>query len=415
MSAPAPGRRPAVAFIFVTVVLTMLGYGLLIPVLPELVKQFRGHDVSSGSHYYGVLVAVYALMQFFAAPVLGALSDWYGRRPVILIALAGASLDFVVLALAPSLAVLFVARIVGGMTAGVIATANAYVADVTAPAQRAQAFGMIGAAFGVGFVLGPLAGGFLATIDLRLPFWVAAVCAAANWLYGCFVLPESLAPENRRPFAWSRANAFGALLALKRFPAVRGLAEAYFSLMVAQMMLFSIWALYTGHRYGWDPKHIGYSLTAVGVLSALVQAGLAKRLIGTLGDTRAIVLGLGVAGTVQLLYGLAPAGWMVYPILVLGALGGIAGPAIQSYITKHVPPNEQGAVQGIYSGLASLAGIPGPLIATWAFGWAVQPGHPVWLSGLSFFVATALAGVALLLAIRTFAQDHGPALPHVAK
>ncbi len=407
-SPPSAGRKPAVVFIFITVVLTMLGYGLIIPVLPELVKQFRGHDVASGSHYYGVLVSVYALMQFFAAPVLGALSDWHGRRRVILIALAGATLDFVVLALAPSLAVLFIARMVGGMTAGLLATANAYVADVTAPTQRASAFGMIGAAFGIGFVLGPLTGGYLAAVDLRAPFWAAAACAAANWIYGCFVLPESLAPEHRRPFAWSRANAFGALLALKRFPAVRGLAEAYFILMVAQMMLFSIWALYTSHRYGWEPRHVGQSLMLVGVTSAIVQAGLAKRLIGALGERRATVAGLALAGLVQLLYGLAPAGWMVYPIIAIGALGGIAGPAMQSYITKHVPPNEQGAVQGIYSGLASLAGIPGPLIATWAFGWAVAPGQPAWLSGIPFFLAAALAVVALGLALRTFARDHAP-------
>jgi DHA1 family tetracycline resistance protein-like MFS transporter len=411
MSAPATGRRPAVVFIFVTVVLTMLGYGLLVPVLPELVKQFRGDGLSSSSRYYGVLVAVYALMQFLAAPVLGALSDWYGRRKVILIALGGATLDFAVLALAPNLAVLFVARMVGGMTAGVIATANAYAADVTAPTQRAQAFGMLGAAFGIGLVLGPLTGGYLAAVDLRAPFWAAAACAAASWIYGCFVLPESLAPENRRPFAWSRANAFGALLALKRFPAVRGLAEAYFILMVAQMMLFAIWALYTAHRYGWEPRHVGQSLMLVGIASALVQGGLAKRIVGALGDTRATVAGLAVAGLVQFLYGLTPAGWMVFPIIVLGAFGGIAGPAMQSYITKHVPPNEQGAVQGIYSGLASLAGIPGPLISTWAFGWAVGPGQPSWLAGLPFFIASALALVALTLAARTFAKDHAPLAP----
>lgn len=409
MSAPAPtGRQPALGFIFVTVVLAVLGFGLLIPVLPELVKQFRGNDVSSGSHAYGVLVASYALMQFFGSPVLGALSDRFGRRKVILIALAGSSLDYVVMALAPTLAILFIARLVGGLTAGVLATANAYVADVTPPEKRAQSFGLIGAAFGLGFIIGPLVGGVLGSIDLRLPFWVAGGCAALNWLYGFFVLPESLKPENRRAFSWRRANPIGALLALKRFPAVLGLAEAYFILTLGQMMLFSIWALYTAHRYGWDPKHVGLSLMVVGVLSAIVQAVLAKRLIGALGDTRAVVFGLLLSALAQFLYGLAAHDWMVYCIIVIGSCAGIAGPAMQSYITKHVPPNEQGAVQGVYSGLASLAGIPGPLISTWAFGWAVAPGQPAWLAGLPFFLASGLALIALALAARSFAKDHAP-------
>ena len=408
-AAPASGRKPALGFIFITVVLAVLGFGLLIPVLPNLVKEFRGGSTASGSHYYGVLVSVYAFMQFFGAPILGSLSDRFGRRKVILIALAGSSLDFVVMAIAPSLTILFIARMVGGLTAGLLSTANAYVADVTPPEKRAQGFGMIGAAFGLGFVVGPLVGGLLGSIDLRLPFWAAAGCSAANWIYGYFVLPESLAPENRRAFSWKRANPIGALAALKRFPAVLGLAEAYFILTLGQMMLFSIWALYTGHRYHWDPKHVGFSLMLVGVLSAVVQAVLAKRLIGRVGDTRGVVLGLLLSAAAQTLYGLAPEGWMIYFIVVIGSCAGIAGPAMQSYITKHVPPNEQGAVQGIYSGLASLAGIPGPLIATWSFGWAVADGQPAWLAGLPFFIAAGLALLALALATRSFAKDHAPA------
>ncbi len=408
MSAPPPGRQPALGFVFVTVVLAVLGFGLLIPVLPELVKQFKGGNVAAGSHSYGWLVSSYALMQFVGSPILGSLSDRFGRRKVILIALAGSSIDYVVMALAPSLTILFLARMVGGATAGVIATANAYVADVTPPEKRAQAFGLIGAAFGLGFIIGPLVGGILGSIDLRLPFWVAAGCSALNWLYGYFVLPESLAPENRRGFSWKRANPVGALIALKRFPAVLGLAESFFILNLAQMMLFSIWALYTNHRYLWDPQHVGFSLTMVGVMSALVQAVLAKRILGRIGDVRGITLGLLLSATCQVLYGLAPHGWMVYLVIPLGALAGIAGPAMQSYITQHVPPNEQGAVQGIYSGLASLAGIPGPLIAAWSFGWAVQTGQPAWLAGLTFFMGAALVLLALGLAARSFAKDHAP-------
>jgi len=408
MSAPTPSRKPALGFIFVTVVLAVLGFGLLIPVLPELVKQFKGGNVASGSHVYGVLVSVYALMQFFGSPILGSLSDRFGRRKVILIALAGSSLDFAVMALAPNLTILFIARMVGGLTAGIISTANAYVADVTKPENRAQGFGMLGAAFGIGFIIGPLVGGVLGSLDLRLPFWAAAGCSAANWLYGYFVLPESLAPENRRAFSWKRANPIGALVALKRFPAVLGLAESYFILTLGQMMLFSIWALYTSHRYGWDPKHVGFSLTLVGALSAFVQAALAKRILGAIGDMRGVIVGLILSATAQLLYGLAPQAWMIYAIIVIGSCAGIAGPAMQSYITKHVPSNEQGAVQGIYSGLASLAGIPGPLISTWAFGWAVKPGQPAWLAGIPFFIAAALALIALALAARSFAKDHAP-------
>jgi DHA1 family tetracycline resistance protein-like MFS transporter len=406
MSTAASTRKPALGFVFVTVVLAVLGFGLLIPVLPGLVTQFRGNDVSAGSHSYVVLVSVYAFMQFFGSPILGSLSDRFGRRKVILIALAGSALDFVVMALAPTLTILFIARMVGGLTAGLLSTANAYVADVTPPEKRAQGFGMIGAAFGLGFIIGPLVGGLLGSVDIRLPFWVAAGCSALNWLYGFFVLPESLAPENRRAFSWKRANPIGALAALKRFPAMLGLAEAYFILTLAQMMLFSIWALYTSHRYHWDPKHVGFSLMLVGVMSAVVQAGLAKRVISRIGDMRGVIAGLVLSIVAQLLYGLATQGWMIYAIILIGSLAGIAGPAMQSYITKHVPPNEQGAVQGVYSGLASLAGIPGPLISGWSFGWAVHPGQPEWLAGISFFIAATLVLVSLVLAVRSFNKDH---------
>ncbi|MBL9199741.1 MAG: TCR/Tet family MFS transporter [Opitutaceae bacterium] len=403
MSASAPaGRQPALGFIFVTVVLTVLGFGLLIPVLPELVTQFELGDRSAGSHSYGWLVSIYALMQFTGAPILGALSDRFGRRKVILVALAGAAIDYVAMALAPSLTLLFIARMVGGLTAGLMSTANAYVADVTPPEKRAQSFGLIGAAFGLGFIVGPLIGGLLGHIDLRLPFWAAAGCTALNWLYGCFVLPESLPPAKRRAFSLKRANPVGALLALRRFPTVLRLAQAFFILTLAQMMLFSIWALYTTHRYGWDPRHVGLSLMLVGVSAAIVQAGLARRIIGRLGERRAVILGLLSSAVAQTLYGFATESWMVYSVIVLGSFAGIAGPAMQSHITQRVPPDEQGAVQGIYSGLASLAGIPGPLLATWTFGWAIAPERSLHVPGLPFFIAASLALTALALAVRSF-------------
>ncbi len=405
MSSP---RQPAVGFIFITMVLSVLGFGLLIPVLPALVKEFNGGDVAAGSHTYGVLVGVFALLQFIGAPILGSLSDRFGRRKVILLSLAGSSIDYVIMALAPNLAWLFLARCISGFTAGVLATANAYVADVTPPEKRAQSYGLLGAAFGLGFIIGPLLGGFLGGYSLRLPFWFAAGCAALNWLYGFFVLPESLKPENRRPFSWARANPIGALKALKRLPAVRGLVESYFLVMLAQAMLYSIWVLYTGHRYSWDTKQVGLSLCAVGVLSSIIQATLVKKAVTALGDSRAMLAGFLLSITAQIGYGFAPQGWMIYTIMCVGSLAGITGPALQSYITKHVPPNEQGAVQGVFSGLMSLAGIPGPLISTWSFGWAVGPGQPSWLSGLPFFLSASMVLLALVLAVRSFSR-HDPA------
>jgi DHA1 family tetracycline resistance protein-like MFS transporter len=408
MRSSAPTRQPALGFIFVTVVFSVLGFGLLIPVLPELVKQFQGGNVAEGSHSYGTLISVFALMQFIGSPILGSLSDRFGRRKVILIALVGSSIDYVVMANAPNLTWLFVARMIAGLTAGVLATANAYVADVTPPEKRAHGFGLIGAAFGIGFIIGPLIGGLLGSVNLRLPFWAAAGCAALNWLYGFFVLPESLDPAHRREFSWKRANPVGAVLALRRFPAVLGLAWSYFILTLAQTMLFSIWVLYTGYRFHWGPAQVGWSLMFVGVISALVQAGLAKRVIARIGDIRGIILGLLLSITAQTLYGLATEGWMIYAIIVFGSCAGIAGPAMQSYITKHVPANEQGAVQGIYSGLASLAGIPGPLIATWSFSWAIAAGNPIHLPGITFFEGATLVLLALVLAVRSFGKDHAP-------
>jgi len=404
MTAPR-AREPGVGFIFVTLVLAITGYGLLIPVLPKLIVEFKGGDIAEGAHAYGWLVSIYALMQFVGSPILGALSDRFGRRRIILIATAGSAIDFVIMAVAPTLGWLFLARVIAGFTAGVLATANAYLVDVTPPERRAGAFGLVGAAFGIGFVLGPALGGLLGEFDLRLPFWVAAGCAAANWVWGWAVLPESLQPENRRPFVWRRANPVGALLALRRFPAVLGLAECYFILMVAQNMLFSTWALYTGHRYGWTPLHVGLSLMFVGALSGLVQATLVKRIVPYLGDTRAAFAGMAIAGLAQLCYGLAPQGWMIYPIMAVGAFGGIATPALQSYITKHVPADEQGSVQGVYAGLASLAGIPAPFVATWSFGWAIGADRALSLPGLAFFEAALLMVLAIALAARAFRRD----------
>jgi DHA1 family tetracycline resistance protein-like MFS transporter len=423
----AQGRQPAIVFIFITLVLAVVGFGLLIPVLPKIVVQLQGGAVSEGSHTYGWIISSYALMQFVFSPILGALSDQFGRRRIILIATAGSAIDYVIMALAPTLGWFFLARIIAGGTAGVLSTANAYIADITPPEKRAQSFGLLGAAFGIGFVIGPVLGGVLGNIDLRLPFWVAAGCSAVNWLWGCFVLPESLKPENRRKFEWSRANPVGALLALKRFPAVLGLVECYFIFMLAQAMIQTTWALYTDYRYQWTPLNIGLSLMLAGVLTGLVQAVVVKKAVPVLGETRAVLVGFIVSIVAQLCYAMATQGWMIYAIICFGAFSGIAGPALQAYITKHVPANEQGAVQGVYAGLASLAGVPGPVIGTWAFGSAVDPDKVVhlndwfaWLEpalnwclrnlvphhpGASFFLGAMFSFGAMLLAWRSFRRD----------
>ncbi len=272
MDAASP-RKPALGFIFVTLVLMVLGFSIIIPVLPPLVTQFEGGSVAAGSKYYGLLLVVFAIMQFIASPILGSLSDRFGRRRVILIALAGSAIDYVIMGLAPSMLWMFAARMISGATAGSLAACNAYIADVTPPEKRAQGFGMVGAAFGVGFVVGPLIGGFFGQFSIRLPFFVAAGCVATNWLYGAFVLPESLRAENRRPFSWMRANPVGSLLALRRFRGVFDLACMQFIFYFANSMLQSIWVLYTGYRYHWGAFVVGLSLTFIGVMAVVVQGG----------------------------------------------------------------------------------------------------------------------------------------------
>ena len=407
MSSP---RQPAVAFIFVNLALAIVGFGLLIPVLPKLIVEFQGGDLTNGSHASGWVMSIYALMQFIGSPILGALSDQYGRRRIILIATAGSALDYVIMACAPSLTWLFVARTIAGFTAGIFATANAYIVDVTPPEKRAGAFGLLGAAFGIGFVIGPVLGGLLGEVNLRLPFWVAAGCSAANCLWGAFVLPESLQPENRRKFSWARANPIGALLAVQRFPAVLGLVESFFIFMIAQTMMFSLWALYTSHRYAWSPSQVGFSLMFAGVCSGLVQALLVKKIVPALGETKAVTVGLLISAVVYIGYGLVAQGWAVYVVMTIGCFAGITGPALQSYITKHVPANEQGAVQGVFGGVQSLASAPAPLISTYIFGWSVMPGHPAWMAGLAFFATAFFVLLALVLARRSFAF-HAPTQP----
>jgi len=396
MDAPKQ-RKPAVGFIFVTLVLLIVGIGIIIPVLPGLITEFNGGDIAKGSNSYGWLVGVFAVMQFISSPILGSLSDRFGRRKVILVALAGSAIDYVVMGLAPTLAWLFVARMISGATAGALAACNAYIADVTPPEKRAQAYGLLGAAFGLGFVIGPALGGLLGQYGLRMPFFGAAACVGANWIYGAFFLPESLAVENRRPFSWSRANPVGSLLALRKFRGVVDLAWMYFIFNFSGTMLQNVWVLYMGYRYHWSTLQVGLSLTYIGVTTSIVQGALVKRIIAFTGERKGLVLGLSISAIVMIGYGTATQGWMIYGLVILGSLGGITGPAAQALLTKHVPANEQGALQGSLAGLTSLSYIFGPIIAAWSFGTFI---HTV--PGIAFYEASAFLLAALVLALRSF-------------
>jgi len=400
--------KPAIIFIFITLFLDIFGIGVIVPVLPKLVEQLQGGNEQAAAHSVGWLGALYALMQFLFSPVLGNLSDRFGRRPVILFSLLGSGIDYLVLAWAPTIGWLYLARVVSGITAANFSAASAYIADVTPPEKRAAGFGMIGAAFGLGFIAGPAIGGLLGHYGLRVPFLVAAGITLLNWLYGAFVLPESLAPENRRPFHWESAHPLKALRALGRWPLVSALAGTHFFTMLAGNIYPCLWVLYTGHRYGWDSRQVGISLALVGVLAAIVQGGLASRILKVIGERRGVFVGLLAMAVAMTCYGAAPFGWMVYGIIVIGSLAGIGSPATQSIISQAVPADEQGAVQGALNSITSVSGILAPLVWTSLFSLAIDPKRSFELPGLPFFVAGLVSLAAALLAWRAFRRSTTP-------
>jgi MFS transporter, DHA1 family, tetracycline resistance protein len=395
-------RQAGLGFIFFTLFLDILGLGLVIPVLPKLIEQFTGGNTSDASFYSGVLIAVYALMQFIFAPVLGSLSDQFGRRPIILLSLLGLGLDYIILAVAPNLAWFFVGRVIAGITSASISAGTAYIADISPPEKRAQNFGLLGAAFGLGFIAGPALGGLLGGTDLRLPFWVAAGLTLLNVLYGFFILPESLKPENRRPFDWGRANPIGSLAALGKYPVVLSLAASIVLSSLAQNALQSTWVLYTGYKFNWDTRAVGVSLAIVGITTAIMQGGVIRILLPKLGEQRAILIGQISSIISFTLYGLATQGWMMYAIIAVGAIGSVGGPALQGLISRGVPANEQGAVQGSLSSLTSLTGVVGPLIANTAFGYFISDTAPVKIPGIAFFIGAGFIAVSLVLIVRAF-------------
>ncbi len=394
----SPKRPAALAFIFVTILLDVIGLGLIIPVLPKLIEQLTGEGVSRASQYAGWLSFAYAAVQFVFAPVVGGLSDRYGRRPVLLASLLGLGCDYIFLALAPTIAWLFVGRIIAGITGASFTTATAYIADVSPPEKRAQNFGLVGAAFGVGFIIGPMLGGLLGSYGARVPFVAAAGLSLLNFLYGLFMVPESLPAGQRRPFEWARANAVASLLRLGKYPQILGLVLALVLLYLAGSATQSVWTFYTILKFKWSEKLIGYSLAAVGVGALVVQGGLVRVLIPKLGTARAIAAGMLCYLTGFVLFAFASQGWMMFAITAIYSLGGLAGPALQGSISGQVPPSEQGELQGALTSLVSATGVVGPLIMTSLFAWFTRPAAPLYFPGMPFLAGAVLTLLALLVA-----------------
>ncbi|WP_395053435.1 TCR/Tet family MFS transporter [Flavobacterium sp.] len=391
-------KQAAIGFIFITMLIDITGLGIIIPVIPTLIKELINGDISEAAKYGGWLTFAYAITQFIFAPLIGSLSDKYGRRPIILISLFGFSLDYLFLSLAPTITWLFVGRIIAGVTGASITTASAYIADVSTNENRTKNFGLIGAAFGLGFIIGPVIGGLLGQYGARVPFYAAAILCMVNFLYGYFVLPESLSKENRREFSWKRANPVGALLNLKKYPNLIGLIIAIFILYVASHAVQSNWSFYTIYRFNWDEKMVGISLGIVGLLVGLVQGVLIRYINPKLGNEKSIYIGMALYTLGMFLFAFASQSWMMFVFLIPYCLGGIAGPALQAVVSQEVSPSEQGEIQGTLTSLMSASSIIGPPLMSMIFYYFTHkeapfqfPGAPFILGGILMFVATVIS------------------------
>jgi DHA1 family tetracycline resistance protein-like MFS transporter len=391
-------KSAAIGFIFITLLLDIIGWGIIIPVIPKLIEELIHADVSTASKYGGWLTFAYAITQFFFAPIIGNLSDKYGRRPVILLSLLGFSLDYLFLSFAPTIQWLFVGRVLAGITGASFTTASAYIADISTDKDRAKNFGMIGAAFGLGFIIGPVIGGLLGHYGARVPFMAAAVLCGINFLYGYFILPESLEKENRREFEWKRANPVGSLLQLKKYPAISGLIVALTLVYIAGHAVQSNWSFYTMYKFNWDEKMVGISLGVVGFLVALVQGLIIRYTSKKLGNERSIYIGLALYAIGMFLFAFASTGSLMMAFLLPYCLGGIAGPALQSIMSGSVSPREQGELQGSLTSIMSATSIIGPPLMTNTFYFFTHdqapflfPGAPFVLAGLFMFVSAVVA------------------------
>jgi len=400
-SGPAPRRQAAIAFIFITVVLDVLAMGIIIPILPRLIQDFLQGDTARAAEMFGVFATVWALMQFFCSPIIGMLSDRFGRRRVILLSNFGLGLDYMVMALAPTIGWLFVGRVISGITGASFTTAGAYIADITPKEKRAASYGILGAAWGLGFVLGPALGGILGGVNPRLPFWVASGLTLVNALYGLIVLPESLPPEKRTPrFVWAKANPLGSLKLLRSHHELFGLATVNFLYYLSHQVLQSVFVLYVGYRYNWSARAVGLTLAAIGIGSVIVQGGLVRPVVARIGDRRALFVGLVFGAIGFACWGLAPTGILFLAAIPIGSLMGFYGPAAQGLMTHRVSASEQGQLQGANSSVQGIAGLVGPGLFTWIFAHFISTGRSWQLPGAPFLLGSLLLLTALLLALR---------------
>nr|AIA10627.1 tetracycline_Resistance_MFS_Efflux_Pump [uncultured bacterium] len=395
-------------FIFVTLLIDIMGWGLIIPVMANLIAELKHIPVNQASTYGALLLSVFAVMQFLFAPVMGNLSDRFGRRPILLLALLGFGADYIILALAPTYGWLFLGRVIAGMTGASFTTAAAYIADVSTPENRAKNFGLIGAAFGLGFVLGPALGALLSTWGIRAPFYAAAALCLLNFLFGFFLLPESLDKSHRRPFEWKRANPFGSLKFLTRHPEIGELALCFFLIYLGAQAVQGNWNFFTIYRFHWSEKMVGISLAVVGVLVGGVQAGLTRVVNPKIGDVKSIYLGLSFYVLGLILFAFATQSWMMFAFLLPYCLGGICGPSLQSVISGHVPPNQQGELQGALTSLMSVTTIVGPLIMNNAFAYFTSDKAPFHLPGIHFLIGALCMLVSIYLAHRTLSREADP-------
>lgn len=402
----ASQKKSAIGFIFITMLIDFTGFGIIIPVLPRLIEQLTGSGLDGAAIYGGLLTTSYSLMQFVSAPVLGGLSDRFGRRPILLGSLLGLGLDYIFLAFAPSIAWLFVGRIIAGISGASFTTAMAYIADVSEPEKRAQNFGLVGAAFGIGFIVGPVIGGIFSQFGLRVPFLISAGLALINWLYGYFILPESLSKENRRPFNWKRSNPVGSLLHIIKYPAILGLLGALFLLYLASHSVQSSWTYYTMEKFHWNETWVGYSLGFVGIVVGIVQGGLIRVIIPKIGQVKAVYYGLILYIIGFVLFAFATQGWMMFAFMLPYGLAGIFGPAMQGLISTNVKDNEQGELQGVTAGLMSLAAIFGPLIMTYLFAHFTNKKSGIYFPGAPFILAAVLTTIGLFICLRSLRKYH---------
>ena len=408
---PILGRRhkAAIGFIFVTALMDILAIGLVVPVLPNLVKGFTHGDTAAAAGYVGVFGASWALMQFIFSPVQGALSDHFGRRPVLLASVFGLGCDYVLMALAPNVAWLFVGRLISGITAASFSTANAYIADVTPPEKRAASFGLMGSAFGIGFIIGPALGGLLGQVDPRLPFWAAAGLAFLNFAYGFFILPESLPKEKRAPFRLANASPLGSLRLLTRYPGLLQLGMVMFLYFLGFQVLPSTAVLYTGFRYGWTAGTMGLMFAGVGLGNIVVQGGVVKPFVKRFKERGALYTGLLFAAAGMFVYGAAPIGMLFWGGVPLYAMVGLVQPGVQGMMTRRIGPSEQGRLQGANASIMAMAGLVGPLLFTQVLGAVVRAGRASPFAGAPFFLSSALFLAALTLALATRRTGEAPA------